>query len=559
LLLQGDTSKDAQLKSGDVVFIPPIGLTVGIRGEVRRPAIYEIKQDTSAEQLISFAGGMLSTAHPKLSKVQRLSRDDQKLLLDVDLAQAGSNFKLKNGDDVYIPASLEILNNVVTVSGEVLRPGMQHWQPGVRISDMINAAGLRPNADLNYALIKRYLPPSGKLQIQSFSLSEILTQPGSEKDLMLLDQDELILFDLYQSERKAVITALVDELRVHTGIHSASQEVVVSGNVRYPGTYPLVEGMQIEDLINAAGGLTEKAFQLRAELSRTEFNEQQERYQYRVDLNLSAADSLNFALKSRDELQVKTIPDWAESEQVVLTGEVKFPGTYPIYRDDTLASLLERAGGVTELAYAPGAIFTRTDLKKQQAEQLIAMQERLAEDIAKAELVVSNQGGDKKDAGEVAEAQKLLSQLKSTSATGRLVIDLDKVLANDLNYSIPLQEGDTLYVPGKKNSVTIVGEVQLPISQIYESQLDYWDYIERSGGTTEKADEDRVYIIKANGGVQIPNGSSWFTSNQQQQIAPGDTIVVPLDADRLNQTLLWRDVSQIFYQIALGAAAVGSL
>jgi protein involved in polysaccharide export with SLBB domain len=333
----------------------------------------------------------------------------------------------------------------------------------------------------------------------------------------------------------------------------------VSGNVRYPGTYPLVEGMQIEDLINAAGGLTEKAFQLRAELSRTEFNEQQERYQYRVDLNLSAADSLNFALKSRDELQVKTIPDWAESEQVVLTGEVKFPGTYPIYRDDTLASLLERAGGVTELAYAPGAIFTRTDLKKQQAEQLIAMQERLAEDIAKAELVVSNQGGDKKDAGEVAEAQKLLSQLKSTSATGRLVIDLDKVLANDLNYSIPLQEGDTLYVPGKKNSVTIVGEVQLPISQIYESQLDYWDYIERSGGTTEKADEDRVYIIKANGGVQIPNGSSWFTSNQQQQIAPGDTIVVPLDADRLNQTLLWRDVSQIFYQIALGAAAVGSL
>jgi protein involved in polysaccharide export with SLBB domain len=376
---------------------------------------------------------------------------------------------------------------------------------------------------------------------------------------MLLDQDELILFDLYQSGRKAVIATLVDELRVHTGIHSASQEVVVSGNVRYPGTYPLVEGMQIEDLINAAGGLTEKAFQLRAELSRTEFNEQQERYQYRVDLNLSAADSLNFALKSRDELQVKTIPDWAESEQVVLTGEVKFPGTYPIYRDDTLASLLERAGGVTELAYAPGAIFTRTDLKKQQAEQLIAMQERLAEDIAKAELVVSNQGGDKKDAGEVAEAQKLLSQLKSTSATGRLVIDLDKVLANDLNYSIPLQEGDTLYVPGKKNSVTIVGEVQLPISQIYESQLDYWDYIERSGGTTEKADEDRVYIIKANGGVQIPNGSSWFTSNQQQQIAPGDTIVVPLDADRLNQTLLWRDVSQIFYQIALGAAAVGSL
>jgi protein involved in polysaccharide export with SLBB domain len=315
--------------------------------------------------------------------------------------------------------------------------------------------------------------------------------------------------------------------------------------------------MNVEGLIDAAGGLTEKAFHLKAELNRTEFNEAQERFQHRVDLNLSGVESLSFSLKSRDELQVKTIPEWAESEQVVLTGEVKFPGTYSIYRDDTLASLLERAGGVTELAYAPGAIFTRTDLKKQQAEQLKAMQERLAEDIAKAELVVSNQGSDKKDAGGLAEAQKLLSQLKSTSAKGRLVIDLDKVLENDLNYSIPLQEGDNLYVPGKKNSVTIIGEVQLPISQIYESQLDYWDYIERSGGTTDKADEDRVYIIKANGGVHIPDSSSWFTDSQQQ-VSPGDTIVVPLDADKLDQIVLWRDVSQIFYQIALGAATVSS-
>jgi len=99
--------------------------------------------------------------------------------------------------------------------------------------------------------------------------------------------------------------------------------------------------------------------------------------------------------------------------------------------------------------------------------------------------------------------------------------------------------------------------VQLPISQIYESQLDYWEYINRSGGTTDKADEDRVYIIKANGGVQIPESSSWFASNHQQ-IAPGDTIVVPLDAEKLDQVELWSDLSQIFYQIALGAAAVNS-
>jgi len=559
LLLKGDTSNDAQLKSGDVVFIPPVELTVSIQGEVRRPAIYEINKGDSAKQLITLAGGLLSTAQPSLTKIKRISTNDKRLLLDIDLTQANKSVKIQNGDNVYIPANLGILNGVVTVSGNALRPGIQSWQQGVRISDIIEAVGLSPNTDLDYALIKRYLLPSGELKVISFSLSEIIEHPGSDKDLPLMEQDELILFGLYGSNRNQTIEGLINEFRVHADVLQASQEVTVSGNVRYPGTYPLIENMQVEDLIRAAGGLSEKAFQLGAELSRTEFDKQQERKQYRVDLNLSQTDSLNFALKSRDVLQIKTIPDWAESEQVTLSGEVKFPGVYPIYKNDTLALLLERAGGLTEFAYVPGAIFTRVELRKQQAQQLKEMQGRLAEDIAKAELVTVNQRSENKNSGGgVAEAKKLLSQLKGTAATGRLVIDLEKVLAKGANYSIPLQQNDALNIPRKKNSVTIVGEVQLPISQVYEVELSYWDYIERSGGTTDKADEGRVYIIRANGGVQIPKSSSWFAKNDDQ-IKPGDTIVIPLDADKLDQVVLWRDMSQIFYQIALGAAAVGSL
>lgn len=361
--------------------------------------------------------------------------------------------------------------------------------------------------------------------------------------------------NLFDSKRQEAVVKIIEKLRAQSTLNSPSREIAVSGDVRYPGVYPLVANMNVDDLLNAAGGLTEKAFQLRAELSRTEFNKRQERNQYRVDLNLTNSDSLAVVLKSRDQLQVKTIPEWAESEKVTLTGEVKFPGTYPVYKNDTLALLLERAGGLTEYAYAPGAMFTRVELKEQQEQQLKEMQERLAEDIAKAELVTMS---NKDKSSDVGQAQKLLSQLKNTSAKGRLVIDLEKVIAEDSEYSIPLQKGDALHIPTKKNSVTIIGEVQLPISQIYESQLGYWDYINRSGGTTDKADEDRVYIIKANGGVQIPESSNWFASNHQQ-IAPGDTIVVPLDADKLDQIVLWRDMSQIFYQIALGAAAVSSL
>ncbi|WP_197485694.1 capsule biosynthesis GfcC family protein, partial [Oleiphilus sp. HI0061] len=152
----------------------------------------------------------------------------------------------------------------------------------------------------------------------------------------------------------------------------------------------------------------------------------------------------------------------------------------------------------------------------------------------------------------------LLDKLKTTPALGRLVIDLDKVITGQEAYSISLKDGDELFIPEKKSSVTVIGEVQLPVSQLFEQELDYWDYIERSGGLTDKADDERIYIIKANGGVQMPGSSSWFASNDSQ-LAPGDTVVVPLDADKIDQVVLWRDMSQIFYQIALGAAAVGSL
>ena len=602
LLLNGDTSNDAQLKSGDVVFVPPVGSTVGIQGEVRRAARYELTGRETASTLIQYAGGLLSSSYPQAATLERIDQNNERTLLSLNLKDTATlQTSIQNGDMVFIPKVLEKIENIVKLSGHIYRDQLLNWRQGMRLSDVVpEIKRLKPNPDLNYGLIKRYRAPYQKLEVLAFSLGEALKKPGSESDVLLQSQDEVLFFglyeyeeqddkankgllsdrssmhereqqelsereqrdifdleqqDIFESKRQETVANIIEQLRAQSTLNSPSREIAISGDVRYPGVYPLVADMNVSDLINAAGGLTEKAFQLRAELSRTEFNNQQERNQYRVDLNLTNSDSLTVALKSRDEIQIKTIPEWAESEKVTLTGEVKFPGTYPVYKNDTLALLLERAGGLTEYAYAPGAMFTRVELKEQQAQQLKEMQERLAEDIAKAELVTMS---NKDKSSDVGQAQKLLSQLKNTTAKGRLVIDLEKVLTEDSEYSIPLQKGDALHIPTKKNSVTIVGEVQLPISQIYESQLDYWDYINRSGGTTDKADEDRVYIIKANGGVQIPESSNWFASNHQQ-VAPGDTIVVPLDADKLDQIVLWRDMSQIFYQIALGAAAVSSL
>jgi protein involved in polysaccharide export with SLBB domain len=313
--------------------------------------------------------------------------------------------------------------------------------------------------------------------------------------------------------------------------------------------------MGVEELIYAAGGLTEKAYKLSAEISRTGFNDRQVRNQERFEIDLNTELALGFKFQSRDVLQIRSIPEWVENHYVTLTGEVRFPGQYPIHKDDTLRDVLDRAGGVTDYAYVPGSLFTREELQKQQENRLADMQRRLAEDIAKAQLVDKSGKSRSTDLG---TAQELLFQLQNTPAVGRLVIDLAKVIKEDPDYLIPLQHGDTLNVPARKNSVTIIGEVQLPISQVFEPALEYNDYIDRSGGITDKADEERIYVIKANGGVQSPGSSNWFSTNDSN-IDPGDTIVVPLDADKLDQLVLWRDVSQIFYQIALGAAAVGSL
>lgn len=560
LLLKGDTSNDAQLQSGDVVFIPPVGATVGIKGEVRRPAFYELKGNELVSNVVGYAGGMLSSAYPELATLQRINNKGERTLLNVNLNNhQESAISLKDGDVLNLPKILPKIENVVKISGHLERPETLNWSENLRISSVVpDISYLKAKPDLQYALIKRYSMPNRTLSVHSFSLAEALALPNTDKDPLLMDQDEVVFFGLLEGSRTEEVKVIVDELRTQANLTESSKEVSVSGNVRYPGVYPLVSGMKVGDLIYAAGGLTEKAFQLYAELNRTEFTVSQERSQTRKTLDLSSEESLREVLQSRDVLQIKTIPNWAESKTVELVGEVRFPGVYSIGKEDTLASVIQRAGGLTEYAYAPGAMFTRVSLRVQQAKELEEMQDRLEADIAKAEVVAANQTsiGDKKSG--VGEAHALLSKLKATPATGRLVIDLEKVLDEDSDYVISLEDGDRLFLPKKKNSVTIVGEVQLPISQVYESNMGYFDYIERSGGLTNKADEDRIYIIKANGGVKIPKTSNWFASNSQT-LDPGDTIVVPLDADRVDEVILWRDMSQIFYQIALGAAAVGSL
>jgi protein involved in polysaccharide export with SLBB domain len=139
-----------------------------------------------------------------------------------------------------------------------------------------------------------------------------------------------------------------------------------------------------------------------------------------------------------------------------------------------------------------------------------------------------------------------------------MVIDLAAVVSDEDYQPIRLQDGDSLTIPTIPQAVSVFGEVQFPTSHLHQQGLTVDDYLERSGGPTRQADEDRVYVVKADGSVMLPERSRWF-GGRSQQLQPGDTIIMPIDVDRLNQLELWSNVSQIVYQMALGAAAVGNL
>jgi protein involved in polysaccharide export with SLBB domain len=359
--------------------------------------------------------------------------------------------------------------------------------------------------------------------------------------------------------RQNVVAPLVDELRLHTTSDAPLREVQVSGHVRAPGPYPLEAGMRISDLIRAGGGLAEQAYSLQAELTRysVDFADTRQVEVSKVDLGaiLRGDTSADVELTSHDYLVINRIPDWDSIKTVTLTGEVTFPGQYRILRGETLGQLLQRAGGLTDQAYPEGAIFLRESLRQREQQQIGELTQRLEEDLATLSLQEAQEEGESET---LSTGRALLAQLRETPATGRLVIDLAGVSEGNLAADIELREGDRLLVPEKPQAVTVIGQTQQNTSHLYQPGLSRQDYIELSGGLTRRADKKLIYVVRASGAVISQNRSRWLGRGKGTEMRPGDTIVVPLDVQRIRPLTLWTSVTQILYQAAIAVAAVDS-
>jgi protein involved in polysaccharide export with SLBB domain len=573
LLLRGDTSGDRQLLPGDVIFIPPIGNTVSVYGAVRRPAIYELKNEKTIGQAIDIAGGLMPDADAKAVHLERILPSRLRETEDFNLnVPAGRDAVLANGDKLRIPAIRPTLENSVTLSGYVFRPGTFEYHAGLRLSDVLSSFDeLRPNADPHYIMIRRVVPPEQRVEVVSADLQRTLAARGSDADPELKPRDEITVFDLSAS-RDRLIAPLLDTLELQASPDHPETIVSISGSVKVPGRYPLEPSMHVSDLIRAGGSLEDAAYRGEAELTRYQIVDGNARQTEMIRINLEAIrhgdTAADIMLQPFDVLLIKPVPMWLEPGTIELGGEVRFPGKYPIHQGETLSSVLHRAGGFTDVAFPEGAVFIREELKKREKDQIELLSNRLQSDLAALSLeaiassaATSNGGGASGASQALVIGQQLLTQLHDAKPVGRLVIDLTRVLQGPPGTpgDVLLKDGDRILVPKLTQEITILGEVQSPTSHVFRPGLSRDDYIALSGGSTQRADRKHIYVVRANGDVVAGYRGGWFRKSQSLEIRPGDTIVVPLDTERVNALPIWQAVTSIIYNLAVALLAVHSV
>ncbi len=548
------------LQGGDDITVFPVAQdtidSVMVVGAAVRPGVYEWRDDIRINDLLpTVEGSLLPITDLTYGIVVRTSKDRRTIrVLQFDVARAiqgdaSNNLGLEPRDQVVLFSRYE----------------------SAKAEDNQLSAWLKSESDRQREERERVLEIYRKQYLQKLitddsDFNQLLEQATPERSEELDSQlNSLFAIDNNETERDAdyyakfsrhnLLQPILYQLRNQYSSTGSLPLIYVDGEVRYPGIYPLVENADAKRAIAAAGGLKESAYLARAEVTRTKLVEGEAEAVY---LQFNLADVLqethDLALQGRDRIQVLSIPQWQNTLQVRLEGEVRFPGTYTIRRGETLDRLLERAGGLTDYAFVNGAIFTRMDLRDAERKRLNELAQQLRREIASN--VITDSGA------QVAygEMNQLLDDLTDIDAVGRLIIDLEDVIGEGPKTAdIQLKNGDRLYVPTVQNTVSIIGEVQLASSYQYQSGISLEEYIQRAGGLRQKADDERIYIVKANGSVVVPERRSWFTSGTTNQIEPGDTIVVPMDTQYMNNIELWTTATQIMYQVGVALAALSGL
>lgn len=566
-LLGGDKNADVRLQDGDTVFIPLIGPVVGVSGNVKRPAIYEMSEPLTLDQTLQLAGGITYVGWLQRVQVERVENHTRRIVADFDISedselsdrQGGIDTLLQDGDLVKVFSVTPFEQNVVYLQGHVARAGKYELKPNMKLSDIINShKSLLPQANLEYAEIERLVPPDFHPIVTPFNVGKLLEGDKSQ-------DVELMQFDT---------------IRVYRWDQKGKKSVSITGMVYRPGEYRFIAGMRLSELLDAAGGPQKNAYLKDAELTRlhiTQDGMRTEKINIDIHKALDNDPKHDILLQDYDHLIVRTIPELEFGRTANISGQVRFPGTYPVRRDETLSSLISRAGGFTERAYLRGAVFTRESAKQVQRDRM----DRLIREIEETVLASTDRAISGPLDEETVRARQLaldakkelLHKLRAAKIDGRVVIKLAPLEQfGGSRYDIRLEAGDKLIVPDIPGVVNIVGEVFNPTAILYQKGSTAGYYLQKVGGPTKEADKKQISIIKADGSVvsmlQKDPGKVYWDGESHQwnfggfmniRLNPGDTIIVPRKMDKFFWLKTTKDMTQILFQAALAAGVVLAL
>ncbi|WP_045826830.1 SLBB domain-containing protein [Teredinibacter turnerae] len=555
-LLTTGEFEDTRLLAGDTVFVPVAKKLVSISGQVKRPAVYELTGKASIREAIALAGGLQSGA---LQDNIRVHRDNGEQLLQVDLATGpGRDLALQDGDQVTVVSQQFELAQQVRVSGEVLQPGDYALQPGLRLSTLLASAGLRHDTDRATALLVR-ASAALRPELLIVSPAQALQAGSTAADPLLRAGDSLYLFSTSTpGQRSSLLLPLINELQQQT--YGSPRLVAVNGAVAEPGTYPLTRNMRVSDLLALAGQIQaqgpQQGLATQLELSRAGVDAEGNPLvtHRRVSLASVRDGSDNPMLQAWDTVTVKRDPRYSEQHTVQLAGEVRYPGVYRVAPGEQLSSLIQRAGGLTVMAFPAGAVLVRESISESQKRELQQLADQI--ELGLKSTILERADETIRPAESLQVASDVVTLLRDAEPMGRLVFDLPRLVAESnhgklSDADITLFDGDQLYIPPVMETVSVVGEVHRPTSHVFQDQFSAMDYVSLSGGITSKSKQKLIYLVRADGSAKKLK-SGW----RKTHVQPGDTIVVPLNVEKIRGLRRWQDITGILANLITPSAAM---
>lgn len=500
-IMNGNSRGDIRLQDNDIIVVGPYDCLVEVRGKVKRPMFYEMKSRESVKTLLSYAGGFTGDAYKKNVRLVRKSGAEYSIHT-IDEFEMG-NFKICDGDSLYIDSVIPRFSNMVEVRGAVFHPGK--FQMDGRISSVrelvLAAEGLREDAFVARAVMHREREDM-TLEVVSVNIKGIMD--GEIADLPLKKNDVLYIPSRLDMEGERTIK--------------------ISGEVNFPGVYFYAANTTLEDIVLQAGGLTEAASTVKVDVYRRlndpkSMEDDQlltENFSFALKDGFVVDGTQGFTLQPFDEIVVRKSPTYTEQQNVSVTGAVNFTGSYSMSNKNyKLSDLVKDAGGLTGLAYAKGARLERTMTEEERQQQEVSLR---ASQIALYEEAMTTENKN----FDLQRADSLLNMKLDLGNTYPVAIDLEAAMANPGGPDdITLRERDRLIVPQYSSTVKISGDVNYPISMNYTKGKSLSYYIKRAGGYGDNARKRRVYAIYANGSVELISHVS------KKAVQPGCQIVVP--------------------------------